>query len=80
MLIQINVPVQILLGPFLFQQQHAVAQLLGEIEGRHIREDASVFHLGHVQYVGSHVGQTQGLALDDVQIFQPLLLAQVAAL
>ena len=55
-----------------------MAQLLGHIVSCHVRQDGLVFKLGQIQHIGGHVGKTQGLLLDDGQIFLPVCLRQIS--
>ena len=80
MLFQLQVHIQTLRFPFPLQQQHTGPQLLGYIEGGHIRQNGLVFHLGQVQHIGGHQAQAFAFAFDNVQVLCLLLGVQVALL
>ena len=53
-LFKIQIQFQSLSAPLVLQQQHTVAQLFGEIVFCHVRQNALVFHPGHVQHIRRH--------------------------
>ena len=52
---ELHLQLQVFAAPFSLQHQNARADLLRQVEAGNIRQDGLVFHLGQVQYVGSHI-------------------------